>query len=74
MIDASIIPLKEHFSSLDHPRAQHRIEHLLLDIVLVNAIAPWVKAHAEISEAIDKSGASPICAVCILNSANWYNV
>jgi hypothetical protein len=35
MIDAAITPLKEHFSSLDDPRAQHRIEHLLLDIVLV---------------------------------------
>lgn len=35
MIDAAIIPLKEHFSSLDDPRAQHSIEHLLLDIVLI---------------------------------------
>ena len=35
MIDAAIIPLKEHFSSLDDPHAQHSIEHLLLDIVLV---------------------------------------
>jgi predicted transposase YbfD/YdcC len=39
MMDAAIIPLKEHFSSLDDPRAQHRIEHLLLDIVLVTICA-----------------------------------
>jgi len=39
MIDAAIMPLKEHFSSLDDPRAQHRIEHLLLDIVLVTICA-----------------------------------
>ncbi len=39
MIDAAIIPLKEHFSVLDDPRAQHSIEHLLLDIVLVTICA-----------------------------------
>ena len=39
MIDAAIIPLKEHFSSLDDPRAQHSIEHLLIDIVLVTICA-----------------------------------
>jgi len=39
MIDAAMIPLKEHFSVLDDPRAQHRIEHLLLDIVLVTICA-----------------------------------
>lgn len=39
MIDAAIIPLKEHFSSLNDPRAQHSIEHLLLDIVLVTICA-----------------------------------
>lgn len=39
MIDAAILPLKEHFRSLDDPRAQHRIEHLLLDIVLVTICA-----------------------------------
>jgi len=39
MIDAAIIPLKEHFSSLDDPRAQHSIEHLLLDIILVTICA-----------------------------------
>lgn len=39
MIDAAIIPLKEHFSALDDPRAQHSIEHLLLDIVLVTICA-----------------------------------
>jgi len=38
-MDAAIIPLKEHFSSLDDPRAQHRIEHLLLDIVLITICA-----------------------------------
>lgn len=39
MIDAAILPLKEHFSSLDDPRAQHRIEHLLLDIVIITICA-----------------------------------
>lgn len=39
IIDAAIIPLKEHFRSLDDPRAQHSIEHLLLDIVLVTICA-----------------------------------
>jgi predicted transposase YbfD/YdcC len=39
MIDAAIIPLKEHFSALDDPRAPHRIEHLLLDIVLITICA-----------------------------------
>jgi len=39
MIDAAIIPLKEHFSALDDPRAQHSIEHLLLDIVLITICA-----------------------------------
>jgi len=34
MIDAAIMPLKEHFSALDDPRAQHSIEHLLLDTAL----------------------------------------
>ena len=38
-IEAAIIPLKEHFSSLDDPRAQHSIEHLLLDIVLITICA-----------------------------------
>lgn len=39
MIDAAIIPLKEHFSALDDPRVQHSIEPLLLDIVLVTICA-----------------------------------
>ena len=39
MIEAAIIPLKEHFSSLDDPRVQHSIEHLLLDIVLITICA-----------------------------------
>jgi predicted transposase YbfD/YdcC len=39
MIDAAIIPLKEHFSAIDDPRAQHSIEHLLLDIVLITICA-----------------------------------
>lgn len=39
MIDAAILPLKEHFSAIDDPRAQHSIEHLLLDIVLVTICA-----------------------------------
>lgn len=45
MIDAAIIPLKEHFSSLDDPRAQYSIEHLLLDIVLLTICGAdnWVE-------------------------------
>ena len=39
MIDTAIIPLKEHFSSLKDPRAQHSIDHLLLDMVLVTICA-----------------------------------
>jgi len=39
MIDAAMIPLKEHFSALKDPRAQHSIEHLLLDIVLITICA-----------------------------------
>jgi predicted transposase YbfD/YdcC len=39
MMDAAILPLKEHFSSLDDPRASHSIEHHLLDIVLVTICA-----------------------------------
>jgi len=39
MIDAAIMPLKEHFSALDDPRAQHSIEYLLLDIVLITICA-----------------------------------
>jgi len=39
MIDAAMIPLKEHFSLLKDPRAQHSIEHLLLDIVLITICA-----------------------------------
>ncbi len=38
-IDDAILPLKEHFSGLDDPRAQHSIEHLLLDIVIVTICA-----------------------------------
>ena len=33
------MPLKEHFSALNDPRAQHSIEHLLLDIVLITICA-----------------------------------
>jgi hypothetical protein len=44
MIDAAIIPLKEHFSSLDDPRAQHSIEHLFLDIVLVTICKVFCQA------------------------------
>jgi len=39
MIDAAIMPLKEHFSALDDPRAQHSIEHLLLDTALLGLMA-----------------------------------
>jgi hypothetical protein len=31
--------LKEHFGALEDPRAQHRIEHLLIDIVLITNCA-----------------------------------
>jgi predicted transposase YbfD/YdcC len=39
MIDAAILPLKEHFGALDDPRAQHSIEHLLPDIVVITICA-----------------------------------
>ena len=39
MIDTAIRPLKEHFRSLKDPRAQHNIDHLLLDIVLITICA-----------------------------------
>jgi DDE_Tnp_1-associated len=39
MIDAAITPIKEYFSAIDDPRAQHSIEHLLLDIVLITICA-----------------------------------
>ena len=68
MIDAAIIPLKEHFSSLDDPRAQHSIEHLLLDIVLITICAvicgadTWVEIEnygngiAQLDEQIYETG------------------
>lgn len=31
--------LKEHFGGLEDPRAQHSIEHLLIDIVLITICA-----------------------------------
>lgn len=39
MIDMAISPLKEHFRSLKDPRAQHSIDHLLLNMVLVTICA-----------------------------------
>jgi hypothetical protein len=39
MINTAILPLKEHFSSLKDPRAQHSIDHLLLDMVLITICA-----------------------------------
>jgi DDE_Tnp_1-associated len=35
MIDTAIRPLQDHFRSLKDPRAQHSIDHLLLDMVLI---------------------------------------
>jgi predicted transposase YbfD/YdcC len=39
MIDPAIHPLKDHFRSLKDPRAQHSIDHLLLDMVLITICA-----------------------------------
>lgn len=39
MIDTAILPLKEHFRLLKDPRAQHSIDHLLLDMVLITICA-----------------------------------
>lgn len=39
MIDAAIHLLQEHFRSLKDPRAQHSIDHLLLDMVLITICA-----------------------------------
>jgi predicted transposase YbfD/YdcC len=38
-MNAGIAALKEHFGGLEDPRAQHRIEHLLIDIVLITICA-----------------------------------
>jgi predicted transposase YbfD/YdcC len=38
-MNAGIAALKEHFGALEDPRAQHRIEHLLIDIVLITICA-----------------------------------
>ncbi|NJR39803.1 MAG: hypothetical protein HC781_14495 [Leptolyngbyaceae cyanobacterium CSU_1_4] len=45
MIDAAIILLKEHLSALNDPPAQPSLEHLLLDIVLVNCLGDPVGCH-----------------------------
>jgi len=39
MIDTAIHPLQEHFRSLKDPRAQHSIDHFLLDMVLMTICA-----------------------------------
>lgn len=39
MSNSAIASLKEHFADLPDPRAQHRIEHLLIDIVLLTICA-----------------------------------
>lgn len=39
MLEAAITSLKAHFGELPDPRAQHSIEHLLIDIVLVTICA-----------------------------------
>lgn len=38
-MNRGIAALKEHFGALEDPRAQHRIEHLLIDIVLITICA-----------------------------------
>ncbi len=39
MSKSAITSLKEHFEDLPNPRAQHSIEHLLIDIVLISIFA-----------------------------------
>ncbi len=39
MPESAITSLKEHFAGLPDPRAQHSIEHLLIDIVLITICA-----------------------------------
>lgn len=39
MSDSALTSLKTHFSDLSDPRAQHSIEHLLMDIVLITICA-----------------------------------
>jgi predicted transposase YbfD/YdcC len=39
MSESALISLKTHFSDLSDPRAQHSIEHLLMDIVLITICA-----------------------------------
>ncbi|NJO41324.1 MAG: transposase family protein [Cyanobacteria bacterium CRU_2_1] len=39
MSESALTSLKTHFSDLSDPRAQHRIEHLLIDIVLITICA-----------------------------------
>jgi hypothetical protein len=39
MSQSPISSLKEHFEVLKDPRAQHRIEHLLIDIVMITICA-----------------------------------
>lgn len=38
-MNSGMAALKEHFGGLEDPRAQHRIEHLLIDIVLITICA-----------------------------------
>jgi predicted transposase YbfD/YdcC len=39
MSQSSLLNLKSHFENLDDPRAQHRIEHFLIDILLITICA-----------------------------------
>lgn len=39
MSESAIASLKSHFGELSDPRAQHRIEHLLIDIVMITLCA-----------------------------------
>jgi DDE_Tnp_1-associated len=39
MSKSAMATLKDHFSQLNDPRAQHSIEHLLIDIVLMTMCA-----------------------------------
>lgn len=46
MPESAITRLKEHFADLPDPRAQHSIEHLLIDIVLITICATLCGAES----------------------------
>lgn len=45
-MNSGMAGLKEHFGELEDPRAQHRIEHLLIDIVLITICAVMCGAES----------------------------